>query len=135
MSDISRMDRAIFRICISFQYSAAKELAEYLNDSAGSPKLNDPQLHALERIPNKLLQNGYVRRGGPYICGSASGCLAQQVRARHELRNTSRSSEARSLTRAGTPPSCAGVRYRLRVHCGECVAAIGSTRHGEFELD
>jgi len=43
------MDRAIFRVCTSFQYSAAKELSEYVKDSAGSPKSNDAQLHALER--------------------------------------------------------------------------------------
>ena len=48
-SNISRMDRAIFRVCISFQYSAAKELSDFVKDSAGSPKSIDPQLHALER--------------------------------------------------------------------------------------
>jgi len=80
----------------------------------------DQQLHALQRVPNQLLQTEHAQGRRPYICGSASGCLAQQVSARQELRNTSRSSEARSLTSAGTPPSCA---RESEVHGGAYTAA------------
>jgi len=45
-SDIARMDRAIFRIIIPYQYSAAKELKEYL---AGEREKRDDTLCDLIR--------------------------------------------------------------------------------------
>jgi hypothetical protein len=53
-SDIPRMDRAIFRIIIPYQYSAAKELKEYIADrlAEGLDAESDPedsQLRALTR--------------------------------------------------------------------------------------
>jgi hypothetical protein len=35
--NIRRMDRAVFRVCVNYQYSAAKELDDYLTGRRGDP--------------------------------------------------------------------------------------------------